>query len=153
MSWVDKILSNYVLIASILGWFSAQIIKTLLDLYFNKSFTPERLVGAGGMPSSHSATVCSLCTACGLLKGVESIEFAVTFMLAFIVMHDAMGVRRQTGKQAEFLNELSALFEDIDGYPTLDGKLKILVGHTFPQVIVGGLIGIIIALATYQMYI
>ena len=150
---MDVILANYVLVASAIGWFSAQVIKTIIDFSFTKSFTPERLVGAGGMPSSHSATVCSLCTACALQCGLGSIEFAVTFMLAFIVMHDAMGVRRQTGKQAEFLNEISALFEDIEGYPTLDGKLKILVGHTFPQVIVGGVIGILVAELVWQMYI
>lgn len=152
MSWYELIINNYVLMASAFGWFSAQVIKTLIDMYFCKKFTAERLVGAGGMPSSHSATVCSLCTACAISEGLGSVTFAVTFMLAFIVMHDAMGVRRQTGKQAEFLNELSVLFEDMDGYPTLDGKLKVLVGHTFPQVIVGGIIGIIVAFVTYQFY-
>lgn len=150
---MEVVLGNYVLVASAIGWFSAQVIKTIIDFLFTKSFTPERLVGAGGMPSSHSATVCSLCTACALKCGLGSIEFAITFMLAFIVMHDAMGVRRQTGKQAEFLNEISALFEDIEGYPTLDGKLKILVGHTFPQVIVGGIIGVFVAMLVWQMYI
>lgn len=152
MNFWNEIYSNYVLMASITGWASAQVIKTIIDFWYNREFNAERLVGAGGMPSSHSATVCSLCAACGIDRGVGSVEFAITFMLAFIVMHDAMGVRRQTGKQAEFLNELSALFEDMDGYPTVDGKLKVLVGHTPSQVLVGGVMGIIAAFVMGSSY-
>lgn len=152
MEFLWEIVNNYILIASIAGWATAQIIKTIIDFGFNKELNVERLVGAGGMPSSHSATVCSLCAACAICKGINSAEFAITFMLAFIVMHDAMGVRRETGKQAEFLNQISALFSDMEGYPTIDGKLKVLVGHTPLQVVVGGILGIIIAIVMAIAY-
>lgn len=152
MDFGKMIIENYILIASVIGWATAQVIKTIIDFGFNKEFNAERLVGAGGMPSSHSATVCSLCAACAIYKGFGSAEFAITFMLAFIVMHDAMGVRRETGKQAEFLNQISALFSDMEGYPTIDGKLKVLVGHTPLQVVVGGILGIIIAIVMAIIY-
>lgn len=152
MEILDLLTSNYILIAAILGWASAQLIKTIIDFAFNKELNVERLIGAGGMPSSHSSTVCSLCTACGIYCGLNSAEFAITFMLAFIVMHDAMGVRRETGKQAEFLNQISALFEDMEGYPTIDGKLKVLVGHTPLQVVMGGILGVVMAIITAFLY-
>ena len=75
MGFWDKLLSNEVLISAIVGWTVAQILKTLIDFGLNKSFTPERLVGSGGMPSSHSATVCGLTTASALCYGVESFQF------------------------------------------------------------------------------
>ena len=137
----------------VLAWVIAQVIKFLLYYLVNKKLDFDRLLGDGGMPSSHSAVVTSCATFALLEYGANSFEFTIAAVLAIIVMHDAMGVRRQTGKQAEFLNEISALFEDIEGYPTLDGKLKILVGHTFPQVIVGGVIGIFVAELVWQMYI
>ena len=100
MSVWDEILGNQVLVSSVLGWAVAQVLKTILDLCLNHSFNPERLFGSGGMPSSHSATVCALTVASGMKYGMGSFEFAVSFVLAMIVMYDAMGVRRETGKQA-----------------------------------------------------
>ena len=104
MGFWDKLLSNEVLISAVVGWTVAQVLKTLIDFGLNKSFTPERLVGSGGMPSSHSATVCGLTVASGLCYGVDSFQFAISFILAAVVMYDAIGVRQETGKQAKLLN-------------------------------------------------
>ena len=90
---------------------SGAVLKTVIDMVINKSFNPERIFGSGGMPSSHSATVCALTTASGMKYGVGSFEFAISFVLSMIVMYDAMGVRRETGKQAKLLN--SVFFENI----------------------------------------
>ena len=104
MSVLDEILSNQVLVSAALGWLVAQLLKTLIDIWYNKSFSPDRLWGSGGMPSSHSATVCALATSSVLKYGFGGYEFAVSFILALVVMYDAMGVRRETGKQAKLLN-------------------------------------------------
>ena len=90
----NEILGNQVLVCSVAGWTVAQVLKTIIDVVLNRSFNPERLFGSGGMPSSHSATVCALTTASGLKYGVGSFEFAISFVVAMVVMYDAMGVRR-----------------------------------------------------------
>ena len=100
----EQLMKNQVLVSSVTGWVVAQLLKTIIDCMLNKSFSPERLVGSGGMPSSHSSTVCALVVSSGLCFGVSSFEFAVSFILAAIVMYDATGVRRETGKQAKLLN-------------------------------------------------
>ncbi|MDR1764518.1 MAG: divergent PAP2 family protein [Lachnospiraceae bacterium] len=142
--WRD-LLNNQVLMASVIGWLVAQALKTIIDFAFNKEFRAERLTGSGGMPSSHSATVCALATSTGYRCGVSSFEFAVSFVLAAVVMYDAIGVRRETGKQAKLLNTL------MQQEPfKLDGEefqvaLKEFVGHTPMQVLVGAALGVLVA--------
>lgn len=139
--------------SGVAGWVVAQVLKTILDIALNHSFNPERLVGSGGMPSSHSATVCALTTAAGLKYGGGSFEFSICFILSMVVMYDAIGVRQETGKQAKVLNRL--LFEDflkLDGV-VLQEKLKEYVGHTPIQVAAGAILGVIIALAMNPFYI
>ena len=148
MGFWDKLLSNEVLISAIVGWTVAQILKTLIDFGLNKSFTPERLVGSGGMPSSHSATVCGLTTASALCYGVESFQFAISFVLAAVVMYDAIGVRQETGKQAKLLN----LIMEQDWF-NLNKRLKEFVGHTPLQVAAGAALGIILAFVVHQSYL
>lgn len=150
MEFVQKILSNYVLIASVSGWLIAQVLKAILHTLVSGEFKAERLVGDGGMPSCHSATVCALATAAGISCGVDSPLFAISVMFATVVMHDAMGVRRETGIQAEIINEMMNFFKEMGK----SGKnmsaheaLKEFVGHTPLQVVVGGIIGILIAFA------
>lgn len=147
MAFFTDLLNNTVLIAAVLGWSIAQILKTLIHLYLNRRFVAERLVGSGGMPSSHSATVCSLATASCIRYGGGSFEFAISLILALIVMYDAMGVRRETGIQAKILNDMLKVFEDMgrEELSTYD-KLKEFVGHTPLQVLVGAILGIMIAL-------
>lgn len=148
----EEILGNQVLVCSVLGWTVAQVLKTIIDVCLNHSFNPERLVGSGGMPSSHAATVCALTTASGMKYGPGSFEFAISFVVAMVVMYDAMGVRRETGKQAKLLNSL--FFENIlnlDGV-VLQEKLKEYVGHTPVQVFAGALLGIGMSLFIGGMY-
>ena len=148
----NEILGNQVLICAVVGWTVAQFLKTLIDLYLNRSFNPERLFGSGGMPSSHSATVCALTTASGIKYGAGSFEFAVSFVLSMIVMYDAMNVRMETGKQAKLLNRV--FFENIlelDGV-LLQERLKEYVGHTPVQVVAGAVLGIGMAALVSTMY-
>ena len=128
------------------------MLKTIIDVVLNRSFNPERLVGSGGMPSSHSATVCALTTASGLEYGVGSFEFAISFVIAMVVMYDAMGVRRETGKQARLLNSLfSENILNLDGF-IIQEKLKEYVGHTPVQVAAGAILGIGMAFGILALY-
>lgn len=144
--FLNALINNTVLVSAVLGWFIAQVLKTLIHLFFTKKFVAERLVGSGGMPSSHSATVCALATAILIQEGADSLFFAIALILAIIVMHDAMGVRRETGIQARILNEMMQLFADMGSDMPAQEKLKEFVGHTPLQVLIGAILGILIAL-------
>lgn len=146
MNFFNELLNNQIFVTSALGWLVAQLLKTGIHMFFTKEFVAERLVGSGGMPSSHSSTVCSLATACYFEYGAGSFEFAISLMLAIIVMYDAMGVRRETGIQAKVLNDMLQIFKDMgkEELSTHD-KLKEFVGHTPLQVLAGALLGIFIA--------
>ena len=148
----EQLMKNQVLVSSVTGWVVAQFLKTIIDCMLNKSFSPERLVGSGGMPSSHSSTVCALVVSSGLCFGVSSFEFAVSFILAAIVMYDATGVRRETGKQAKLLNMI--MEQDIFklNMEQFQEKLKEFVGHTPLQVFAGAILGVILALLGNLMY-
>ncbi len=134
--------TNYkFIIVPLLVWLCIQIFKVIWDLVTLKKFDFKRILGAGGMPSSHSATVVSLTTMIGRTEGTSSPIFAVAIIFSIIVMYDAAGVRRETGKQARVLNELI-------NTPGLSGveireKLKEAVGHTPKQVFVGAIVGFI----------
>ncbi len=146
MDFLTELLDNQIFISAILGWFVAQVLKTLIHMIINKKFVAERMVGSGGMPSSHSSTVCALATAAGMKYGGGSYEFAIAVMLAIIVMYDAMGVRRETGKQGRVLNEMLEIFTNMGNQISAEEKLKEFVGHTPLQVLMGAILGIIIAL-------
>lgn len=146
---IRSILSNYVLISAVLSWVIAQLIKTLITLVVTKKFSVERLFGAGGMPSAHSAMVCALTIAVSRRVGIASPEFAIAFILAGVVMYDAMGVRRAAGEQAKVLNRMMDTW-DKDEADELeqesDKELKEVLGHTPLEVLGGALLGILIAL-------
>ncbi len=145
MKVLQELLHNDILLAGILSWFVAQVIKTILYAVINKELDMTRLMGDGGMPSAHSATVTAVAAMTGLLCGFGSPLFALACILAIIVMHDAMGVRLETGKQAKLLNEMVTLLEAL-GQPKLsmEKKLKEFVGHTPSQVMAGMLLGIVV---------
>lgn len=151
MTFLRGLIQNPVLIAGVMGWFVAQVLKTVIHLMITKEFVWERMVGSGGMPSSHSATVCALATAAGVQYGSESFAFAISVIMAIIVMHDAMGVRRETGIQARVLNEMMTLFREMGTKMSVEDKLKEFVGHTPLQVWIGALLGIIIGFLTCQV--
>lgn len=135
---------NYVLVTAVVSSLLAQFTKVLINLIILGKFIPERLWGAGGMPSAHSATVCALLVATGRYCGTGSTEFALALVLAVIVMYDAMGVRWETGEQAKVLNHMISEWMDrgADAVPFLgDKKLKEMVGHTPLQVVTGAVFG------------
>ena len=141
---------NYILSVSITGWCVARVLKSLINVILIGRFDPERLWGAGGMPSSHSSTVCAMTVACGRYVGVHSPVFAVAAVLAIIVMYDAMGVRRETGEQAKVLNRLLTTWMEsgAENMPFLaDKKLKEMVGHTPFEVLSGAVLGTVIGFA------
>lgn len=144
MDYIKGIFTNYVLICAIIGWFAAQAIKCVRYVVKNKRFDFALLMSSGGMPSSHSATVSAVVVATAKLCGTGSPEFALAFILAFIVMYDAAGVRRAAGEQAKVLNRIAEELSEGDTR-YLDKDLKEFIGHTPFQVIVGALLGIAIS--------
>lgn len=141
---------NYVLTTALIGSLLAQLIKVILNLIIAGRFIAERMWGAGGMPSSHSATVCAMVVAAGRYCGTGSPIFAVALVVSIIVMYDAMGVRRETGEQAKILNRMINEWMDqgAQSFPLLkDKKLKEMVGHTPLEVVTGAALGIAIGFA------
>lgn len=141
-----EIFQNRILICAVLSWLAAQVSKTVIYAVINRSFDWKRLFGDGGMPSGHSATVSALAAGCALVYGLASFEFAISLLLAIIVMHDAMGVRRETGKQAQLLTEISDILGNLTDQELAEAKLKLFVGHTPFQVTIGAMLGIVMAL-------
>jgi acid phosphatase family membrane protein YuiD len=148
MNTLNDLFNNYIIWAALFGWFTAQIIKVIINLVVHKKFLVERLFGDGGMPSGHSATVCAMTVMCGWCEGFNSAAFAIALILAIIVMHDAMGVRREAGKHAVSIlyvfELLGELFTEQDKIKH-DEKLKTLVGHTPLQVVLGAVVGLVVA--------
>ena len=151
MNWFQELLSNGFLLVALSSWFWAQLIKTILHAVVTKRVDFTRLVGDGGMPSGHSATVSSLATAAALVYGLGSFEFAIALVFAIVVCKDAMGVRLETGKQAAIINDIVEAFNVLTSEEKLpDAKLKEFVGHTPLQVIEGILLGIVNAVLLYS---
>ncbi len=143
MSPYTQVLHNNIIWVSLLAWFIAQFLKVILTLVFNKKLDIRRFIGAGGMPSSHSALVVSLATSVGQLEGYDSPIFALAATFSLIVMYDAAGVRRAAGKQAAVLNEI---LEQIQTSRSVsEEKLKELLGHTPVEVIAGAILGFVIS--------
>ena len=153
MDWLLELLTNPFLLISLSSWFIAQVLKTIIYARINKRFDWHRLFGDGGMPSGHSATVSSLATVCALVYGPGSAIFAIATVLATIVCHDAMGVRREAGKQAFILNEIIKAFEELSQETLPEVKLKEFVGQTPIQVTAGILIGIANAILMWYFFL
>ncbi len=148
---------NPVLLSAILGWFVAQTAKVIIHMIKTKSFDPERLHGAGGMPSSHSCMVTAMTIATAMTDGVNSTMFAIAMVFSFVTLYDAMGVRWQAGLHAKMLNkvmrdtqELKEIEDLRDGVrdeePEEIKDLKEFIGHRPMEVLVGVLLGIMIAM-------
>ncbi len=125
-------------------WFFIQLFKLIYDLVTTKKFNFKRILGAGGMPSSHSAVVVALSTMIGKSYGVDSAIFGLSIVFAFVVMYDAAGVRRAAGKQAKLLNRIVQT-PGLSGVEVTE-RLQEVLGHTPFQVLVGALIGLIVGL-------
>ena len=144
MEVIGEILKYKYIVIPLLLWFCIQIFKVIYDLITTKKFNFKRIMGAGGMPSSHSAVVVGLATLIGKYEGINTPIFAIALIFSFVVMYDAAGVRRAAGKQAKLLHQLVET-------PGLSGiqvseKLVEVLGHTPIQVVVGAAIGVIVGL-------
>ena len=145
--YLHELWGNGVLISSVLAWLVAQIAKIFLFAMTHKKWDIERLVGSGGMPSSHSALVTALCTSIGILDGMNSEIFALACVFAAIVMYDAAGVRRAAGEQARILNTLLDEFDRGEGVSP--ARLRELLGHTPVEVLAGAVLGIAVSYCYY----
>ena len=143
-----EFLSESTFVTSIIAWFIAQFIKVIIVLIRDRKFDVERFVGSGGMPSAHSAFVVSLSIAVGITEGFGSAVFSVSMVLALIVMYDATGIRRAAGEQAKLLNQIVGKWGRKE-FP--DVELKELLGHTPYEVIMGALVGILVALVRHPI--
>ncbi len=141
---------NSVIISGVLAWLVAQIIKTVLYAVKSDKVVYERLVGAGGMPSSHTSMVIASVIAVGKAQGIGSTLFGVMFIMACIVIYDAMGVRYSAGQHAKALNKINdAIFSENNnetGEKKARKKLKELLGHTPLEVVGGAIVGIVVGL-------
>ena len=145
MDFFNALIHNTVFMSAVTGWFAAQVIKTVIYTCITKSFDPERLVGSGGMPSSHSAFVCACASATGRLCGWSSALFAITAVIAIVVMYDAANIRHAAGEHAKILNYLMDQWAQ-EGHTPFGTRLKELLGHTPIQVLAGAALGIVIGL-------
>jgi len=139
-----QLIKNKILMTTLSAWIIAQTIKVTIGVIRQRKFDFRWFVGTGGMPSSHAAGASCLACSVGLQYGFNSVDFALAASFAIVVMFDAQGVRRATGKQARILNKLT---EDIYWQGRIDeDRLRELIGHTPVEVIVGFLLGVVIAL-------
>ncbi|MEA4897151.1 divergent PAP2 family protein [Bacillota bacterium Meth-B3] len=144
MRVLNELLANRVLWVAVVGWFVAQALKVVFTYIIERRWDFGRFFGLGGMPSSHSAVVCGVATAVGIARGFYSIEFTMAFVTASVVMTDAAGVRRAAGKQAVVLNKI---VQDMvaGGLNFSNEALKELLGHTPFEVLMGALLGVLLA--------
>lgn len=142
MNALIEIITNKYLYIPILVWFFIQLFKVIWDLVTTKKFNFKRILGAGGMPSSHSAVTVCLAVMIGKAEGFNSPIFALALILAVVVMYDAAGIRRAAGKQASLLNKII----NTPGLSTVQVQERLVevLGHTPKQVLVGAIIGIIV---------
>ena len=144
MNNLQLALTNKYLYVPFLLWLCIQIFKVIYDLVTTIKFNFKRIIGAGGMPSSHSAVVTCLATLVGKAEGTDSIMFAMATIFALVVMYDAAGVRRAAGKQAHLLNKIIET-PGLTGVEVQERLVEVL-GHTPLQVIVGATLGIVVGI-------
>ncbi|MBO9360986.1 MAG: divergent PAP2 family protein [Thermoflexus sp.] len=142
------LLRNPILILAFLAWTAAQLSKVPVEWAWRRRLDLSLWFSAGGMPSSHAALVSAMATAVGLREGFTSTAFAISLIVALIVMYDATGVRRAASIQARILNQI--LSEMFAGRPLSEQRLKELIGHTPMEVLVGALLGVTIAWLWWQ---
>ena len=143
---MQALFSNTVLIAALIAWSIAQVVKLPLHYLLKREWDWSLLMSAGGMPSSHSALVVAVTHAIGLTLGFSSPLYALALVLAMIVLYDATGVRRQAGEHARVIN---AIVSDlVAGHPLKEEQLKELIGHTPGEVIAGATLGLVVAQIT-----
>ncbi len=140
-----KITGNHIIDCALVAWFLAQVIKVILDLILTRKFDWHRFVSSGGMPSSHSAFVMACTTAVARTEGLGSPLFGVCVVMAAVVMYDACNVRRSAGDTAKLVNQLLRHVEKLTAEDFAD-DLKIIMGHTPLQVLIGALLGVAVGM-------
>lgn len=154
------LMANPILTVGVISWLAAQILKTIHYAVKYKTFDPERITGAGGMPSSHSSLVVSVAIYTLRSQGFSSPAFALAMILAGVVIYDAMSVRYNAGLHAKELNRLRKVIDEMDDeISQLSGEeddeaselterrdFKEFLGHTPLEVLAGSLLGILIAM-------
>ncbi len=143
---LQDFISNKVIITAFIAWATAQVLKTITHAIVYKKIDFKRLLGDGGMPSCHSAVVSSTALSIGLIEGFNTSLFALAAIVAIVVMHDASGVRLETGKQAKIIKDMSQFIESLNNIKFDDESLKEFVGHTHLQVFMGAILGIVVAM-------
>jgi acid phosphatase family membrane protein YuiD len=149
MGIVKQIVTNHMLIAPIISWAVCQVLKVITNLIATKEFDIKKITSDGGMPSAHTATVISLAVVAGWVEGYNSAIFAVALVFAVVIMRDAVGVRRETGKNASAIKRLSNKVSKLSSSDEKDGeteKLKTVSGHTPIQVAAGFVAGVIVGI-------
>ena len=150
MEYFNEILSNNVLWTAVIAWFVAQVLKIIFVFIEERRLNLKRFIGSGGMPSSHSSFAVSLATSVGFVEGFGSVDFAICFCFALIVMYDAAGVRRSAGQQAKVLNKIVDEWEE-GNFKDTDKELKELLGHTPVEVCAGALLGLLISIIRFVL--
>ena len=134
-----------ILIVSVCAWAIAQFLKVIVVLIQKKQFDFRVFIASGGMPSSHSAIVSALATSVAIVDGVKSVSFAVSAIVAFIVMYDSAGLRRSVGKQAIVLNRILKELRERHSISYFEKDLRELIGHSTFQVIIGACLGVAVS--------
>ena len=148
MEIIKELLGNSILWTALFGWLAAQVIKVILVFITSKKLDFRRMVGSGGMPSSHSSITVSLTMSIGFVYGFDNAMFAIATIMSFVVMYDASGVRRSAGQQAVILNRMVEEWEHGE-FQNTDKKLKELLGHTPLEVFAGAVLGALIAVIRF----
>lgn len=148
MKYLLEFMQNEIMWTAVLSWFVAQLLKVVFVFAEDRKLNFKRLVGSGGMPSSHSAFTVSLAMSVGFCEGFSSAAFAICFCMALVVMYDAAGVRRSAGQQAKILNRIVDEWGKGD-FSNTEKKLKELLGHTPIEVVAGAVLGTIIAIIRF----
>lgn len=142
MDTLQAIFTNTAFVAAMIGWFGAQGFKVLYTTIKFKKFDLERVMGAGGMPSSHTSSITAATFAIGSHYGFDHPTFGLGVVVSFIIMYDAAGVRMAAGKQAKVIK---MIIKEVGEHRfKIDEELKELLGHTYLEVFVGMVLGIII---------
>ena len=141
------IFGNRILDVAVIACFAAQLYKVFSPLFKGRGASWVRLFQTGGMPSSHASTVVALATSLALLKGMRSVEFAISMVFSSIVLYDATGIRRAAGEHAKALNRLVKSIEHKDDFEKIEANFKEFLGHTPLEVFWGCVLGLIIGIA------
>lgn len=152
MSFIADLFTNKIFLAPASAWFIAQVLKVIIDT-IRSGFCKERLIGGGGMPSSHAATVTALACITGAVFGGDSFEFVMALFFGLVVIYDARGVRFETQRQGKALNNLNEERAEEGKQPLDIIKFREKLGHSVPELLVGFIIGLLCAIVVYHLSI